>query len=230
MTDRDPLAALLAGHDPWFEPSRPPRWTGHPLRHRRRNRPVTYRVRLDLLDTKPPIWRRLDLVSNLALDELHVIIQVAMGWTDSHLHTFAVGGRPFSPSAFRFLNPYEAAEGERGTPEHSVALDETVHAPGDRLWYTYDFGDGWDHALKLEQVRPRRPSDPAFVCVGGRRACPPEDCGGVYGYEELLAYREDPEGAPEQLTERAEYFLPEEFDPAAFDVDEVNEAFDDIRA
>lgn len=192
---------------------------------------MTYRVRLDLLDAKPPIWRRLDVASDLYLDDLHVVVQAAMGWSDSHLHAFSAGGRVFMPGSFQFLNEFDVAEGERGTPEAQVRLDEVLREPGDRLWYTYDFGDGWDHVLKLESVQTRRAGDAAFRCVGGRRACPPEDCGGIPGYEDLLAYREDPASVPDWVAERAaEFWAAGNFDPAEFSVAETNDALDAIRA
>lgn len=193
---------------------------------------MTYRVRLDLLDAKPPIWRRLELASDLYLDDVHAVIQVAMGWTNSHLHAFSAGGPPFFPGSFRFLNPFDVAEGEPGTPSSHVRIDEILHDVGDRLWYTYDFGDGWDHVVKLETVTPRRTDDLAFHCVGGRRACPPENCGGVPGYEDILAYLDDPTGVPEWIAEHARELGAgaDRFEPAAFDVEEINRALDSIRA
>ena len=171
MTDPHELFAQLPADTlAWQEPAPPPRWTGHPLRHKRRPRVMTYRVRLDLLDAKPPIWRRLDVASDLYLDDLHVVIQAAMGWSDSHLYAFAAGGRVFMPGSFQFLNEFDVAEGERGTPEAQVRLDEVQRGPGDRLWYTYDFGDGWEHVLKLESVLTRRAGDSAFRCVWGAGA------------------------------------------------------------
>lgn len=230
MADPHDLTALIRGLQGlglgWGVPPSPT-WSGHPLRRRRRSKPVTYRVRLDLMDAKPPIWRRLDLASDLFLDDVHEVIQVAMGWTNSHLHAFAAGGRAFGPGALCFLNAFDVEEGEEGTDEAEVRLDEILHGPGDRLWYEYDYGDGWSHVLKLEKVLPRA-GDTAAVCVGGRRACPPEDCGGVYGYQELLAYAVDPAGAPEWVAEAMDHYLSaDEFDPAAFDLDEVNEALAD---
>lgn len=229
----DDLAELLSdlddddGDHGWLPVE--PRWREHPLRHDRRARPVTYRVRLDLLDAKPPIWRRLDLASDIYLDDLHAIIQVAMGWDDAHLHAFAAGRQPFSHRGFQFANDY--IEGYPFTHEAEVRLDETMREPGDWLGYTYDFGDTWRHLLKLEAVRPRGAGDPAFTCITGRRACPPEDCGGVWGYQNLLVYVEDPSDAPDWFIEQAEEFLDgREFDPARFDLEAVNRALDDIRA
>lgn len=232
VTDPDDDVAELLGDldddgDDWLPAES--QWRDHPLRHEQRARPVTYRVRLDLLDAKPPIWRRLDLASDIYLDDLHAIIQVAMGWDDAHLHAFSVGRQPFSHHGFQFANDY--VEGYPFTHEAEVRLDETLREPGDRLRYTYDFGDTWRHSLRLEEVRPRGAGHPAFTCVTGRRACPPEDCGGIWGYQALLAYLENPLDTPDWFVEQAEEFLDgERFDPTAFEVQEVNKALDAIRA
>src|SRR5699024_7913873 len=159
------------------------------------------------------------------------VIQAAMGWTNSHLHAFAAGGPMFTPRSFGFLNDFDVAEGEPGTPESHVRLDEVLHETGDRLWTTYDAGDGWGHVLKLPAVHPRRSGDSAFRCVGGRRACPPEDCGGMPGYDSLLAYREDPASVSDWEAEvAADFWDNGDFDPVAFSVAETNEALDAIRA
>jgi len=168
-----------------------------------RREPVTYRVRIDLDGARPPIWRRLDLHSDLPLNVVHQVLQSAFGWTDSHLHRFALGGDAFDGTAEWFLCPFDVQEGEDGTPEQQVRLDEVLAEPGDRLAYTYDYGDGWDHTIVLEQVLPAAPGAPVAVCVDGRRACPPEDCGGLRTAAELAEVLDD---------------------PAHFDLDEANEA------
>lgn len=147
----------------------------------------TYRLRVDLRDTSPPVWRRLEVDADLKLDELHRVVQAAFGWTDSHLHCFSVG-HPFDRDSTVFLCPFEVEDGDReGLDARTVRLDEVVVASGDVLHYMYDYGDGWHHTLRVEQVAGRRPGAPRAACVGGRRAGPPEDCGGVWGYEELAA-------------------------------------------
>lgn len=172
-----------------------PRYADDPTDHaapRSRRRPrqpeaVRYRIRVDLAGTKPPLWRRLELASDLFLDEVHEILQVAFGWTDSHLHQFGSGPRYHSPETEYYLCPYQAVEGERGLPEEDVRLDEVLADPGDRLFYLYDFGDDWEHVIRLEAVAPRDDTAPGAVCLDGRRDEPPEDCGGVDGYELISA-------------------------------------------
>jgi len=166
---------------------------------RRPRRPdvVRYRVRVDLSGTKPPLWRRLELASDLFLDEVHEILQVAFGWTDSHLHQFGSGPRYYSPETEYYLCPFQEEEGEPGVPEEAVRLDEVLAEPGDKLFYVYDFGDDWEHVIRLDAVTPRDnavpnwpgppATAPAAVCLDGRRDGPPEDCGGVGGYELISA-------------------------------------------
>jgi len=166
-----------------------------------------YRVRIDLDYAKPPIWRRLVLRSDLTLDRVHDIIQAAFGWWDTHLHTFALGARPFSPGVQRFLCPFDVEE-EGGIPASEVRLDETLQEVGDELFYLYDYGDNWGHTIKLEEVTPASPETREAVCTGGKRAAPPEDCGSLRTAEEL-----------------AEVLL----DPTYFNVEEVNAALADTN-
>ena len=160
-----------------------------PSRRRpRRSDEVTYRVRIDLKDAKPPIWRRLDVSSHLPLDEVHEIIQTAFEWTDSHLHRFALGTSVWDLDAESFLCPYDVEDGDTdGVPAHDVRLDEVLVDVGDRLLYVYDYGDSWEHVVRLEAIYDRTGDQPTAMCVDGRRAGPPEDCGGIWGYSELVA-------------------------------------------
>ncbi|WP_157073277.1 plasmid pRiA4b ORF-3 family protein [Kribbia dieselivorans] len=142
-----------------------------------------FRVRLDLLDTMPVVWRRLDLPGDITLPTLHDVIQAAMGWADSHLHRFRTGDDYGSP---HFLTVFDVQEGEDGLLEDDVRLDQVITREGDALWYEYDFGDGWNHRLVVEEVLADPPSAP--ICLAGEMACPPEDCGGIPGYEALAEW------------------------------------------
>ncbi|MFE5700493.1 plasmid pRiA4b ORF-3 family protein [Rhodococcus koreensis] len=143
--------------------------------HARRSQPATFQIRVDLDDAKPPIWRRLLLSSELMLDELHAVLQPAMGWTDSHLHQFLVGENKVDRFAEQFHMQFMLDEGADGVLENRVRLDELLTEPTDRLFYRYDFGDGWEHTLVAEKVLPRAGDEPPALCIGGARACPPED-------------------------------------------------------
>jgi hypothetical protein len=173
------------------------------LRKARRDLVVLHRVRVDLAHARPPIWRRLDLRSDVTLDVVHLVLQAAFDWADSHLHRFALGGGPFDRDSELFLCPYDVEEGEDdGTPVSDVRLDETMQDPGDVLRYVYDYGDAWQLTLRLEQVLPAEDGTPSATCVDGRRAAPPEDCGGITDAAELAEVLDD---------------------PAHFDADEVNQ-------
>ncbi len=178
--------------------------TGNPnLRRLRREDPVVFRVRVDLNDAQPPIWRRLDLRSDLTLAAVHAILQAAYDWTDSHLHRFSIGGDAFDMAAEWFLCEWDAEEGEdEGTPDADVTLDETLVDPGDVLHYVYDYGDNWDLTIRLEEVLDLTDQTAPARCVDGERAAPPDDCGGIRDADALIE------------------ILP---DPAAFDVDELNQ-------
>ncbi len=191
---------------------------------RKRSKKAAYVVRIDLDNARPPIWRRLRLASDLTLGQMHDLVQIAMGWTDSHLHHFVMGPDDRDLRRQYFLAPYDIEEGEQGIDEDDVRLDQVLAKPGQRLFYEYDFGDGWWHTIKLEKVEPWVDGAPDAVCVTGRRACPPEDIGGIYGFEEaltLLAGQTD--GVDPEWVKQITDWLGD-FDPTHFSVDEVNEA------
>ncbi len=146
---------------------------------------MTLRIRVELRDVEPSIWRVLDVPATTTLPVLHQVLQVAMGWTDSHLHEFT-DGDPLARRPVRSFVP--AADLEDGwgdgEPEDHVTVGELLRVPGDTLHYLYDFGDDWRHVLTLESVTPDD-VDRARL-VDGARACPPEDCGGAPGYEHLV--------------------------------------------
>lgn len=138
-------------------------------------------MHVELTGTQPPVWRRVDLASDLFLDRIHDVLQMVMGWQDYHLHQFASGGQAHDPKAENYVMPAGLAEGIVGIDERRVRLDEVLVGPGDRLFYEYDFGDSWSHTLDLEEVIDRSPGADPARCVGGEWACPPEDCGGIGG-------------------------------------------------
>ena len=183
-----------------------------------------FRVRLDLRESRPPVWRRLELAGDLTFPRLHEVFQAAMGWTDRHLHRFRTGRD--HRSAY-FVTSFDLEEGDHGVLEDDVRLDQLVATVGDRLWYEYDFGDGWDHVLTVEKVLDEAP--PPVRCTVGRLACPPEDCGGIGGYEELVAWVRggyDEALLPEGCDDAAHAYdwLPLDWHPDGFDLKEANAA------
>lgn len=174
-----------------------------------------YQLKVTLRGTKPPIWRRLQVPADMDLGTLHTVIQLAMGWGNCHLHQFLVGDACYSDPEFEMEDPDVGDENE-------TLLSEVAPAEGARFRYEYDFGDGWDHDILVEKVLPpgERPG-PRAVCLGGKRACPPEDCGAVSGYQELVEAMRDPKhGRHEELKE----WLGGRFDPEEFDLADVNAA------
>jgi len=167
----------------------------------------TYRLKITLMHTEPPIWRRIQVPGSVNLSELHTMIQTAMGWEDCHLHEFEIRG-------VRYGEP-----GHHGGPvvsESTVQLADVARKRS-RLAYTYDFGDDWRHEVLVEDVVPA--SEPTPVCLDGQLACPPEDVGGAWGYAGFLEAYADP---THQDYEHFHEWAGENFDPAAFDVEEVN--------
>lgn len=179
-------------------------------------------LRVELADTDPSVWRRLEVPGSLTLPELHDAIQASMGWEHSHLHQFRTGSDRRSPT---FLNDFAVGEGEPGVPEAGVRLDQVIHAEGETLWYEYDFGDGWDHTLTIEAVLDEAPA--TARCTAAERACPPEDCGGIPGYAEFAAWARAgfaDDAAPAFFSTPAEArdWLPDGWHPDAVDLDAIN--------
>jgi hypothetical protein len=173
-----------------------------------------FQIKVTLQRTKPPIWRRILVAPDIKLDKLHDVLQIVMGWDDSHLYEFETPGGRFSDS--RVID----SAFDMDEPENSkkANLKSVLHRPKSHIRYEYDFGDGWDHQLLLEKVVELE--NPVLaVCLGGARACPPEDCGGPWGYGNLQAILKNPEHPEHE--EMSEWIGPG-FDPDAFDVEAIN--------
>ncbi|KRE62947.1 plasmid pRiA4b ORF-3 family protein [Nostocoides sp. Soil756] len=185
-------------------------------------------VAIELVGSKPRIWRRLALPGDLTLDRVHPLLQAAMGWTDSHLHHFQPGiGRRYDEPYF--LTEFDVEEGDEGVLETEARIDQVLRDPGDRMLYLYDFGDGWEHRLTLESVSPLTPETRQPACLAGARACPPEDVGGIHGHHELAVWLRagasaDAVPAPFEDAAQAWDWLPVDYDPDAFDVEETTAA------
>jgi hypothetical protein len=162
--------------------------------------------------TKPPVWRRIAVPAGLTLDLLHEVIQAAMGWEDGHMHVFSTPGRD-----------YGVPGSDLGyADERKVMLAQVLPRPGARMRYTYDFGDDWEHDIVLEKILS--PDTAAGLsCLAGKGACPPEDCGGAWGYASLKEALADPgHEEHEDLLDWLGLDSAADFDPARFRLDEVN--------
>ncbi len=136
-----------------------------------------YRLRISLNEVRPSVWRRVLVRETCTLARLHEVIQIAMGWENSHLHMFTFDGR-------RFGNPKWLDM--PGLESESIQLRKVLTQPKQRMFYAYDFGDGWHHEVALEAIEDAHPLAKFPKCVDGARACPPEDIGGPPGYEEFV--------------------------------------------
>jgi hypothetical protein len=172
---------------------------------------TVYQLKITLLNFRPPIWRRIQ-VRDCTLKKLHEHIQTAMGWFNSHLHHFRLGEQLYGDS-FLMEDSFEDLGYEDST---STLLSDLLPKQGKRLLYEYDFGDSWHHEVLFEKCVPGEPGQKYPRCVDGRRTCPPEDVGGVWGYAEFLEAVQNPDH--EEHEEMLEWvggkFDPEAFDPA----------------
>jgi hypothetical protein len=171
-----------------------------------------FQVKVTLLDIEPPIWRRVIVDGRRTLDHLHDVIQCAFGWSDHHLHEFEIGS-----TRYALPDPDDDWD-EPPQDERRTRLD-AVAGEGSSFRYTYDFGDGWDHEITVEGLLAADTTPALPSCIDGGRACPPEDCGGTWGYRELLEILAHP--AHPEHDERREWigrpFDPEAFDPSEFE-------------
>ena len=169
-----------------------------------------YQLKITLRHTHPPIWRRIEVPADIKLGKLHDVLQAVMGWYDSHLHAFRVGHTSYGVPQPEFPGDFQN--------ERNVRLGQLV-GKGNKLIYEYDFGDGWEHELLVEKVLPAEKGRRYPLCLAGKRACPPEDCGGPWGYERLLEVLRAPKH--EEHEEMREW-IGGDFDPEAFDLTAVN--------
>lgn len=169
-----------------------------------------YQLKVTLVGLRPPIWRRVLVDGASTLDEVHEVIQAAFGWWDYHLHEFEINGRRYG------VPDPDDDWGEPALDERRARLDRLA-VPGSSFEYVYDFGDYWRHRVDVEKVVLASGVVAVPACIGGRRACPPEDCGGTGGYKDLVEILADP-NHPErdEWVERYEGFDPERFDCAEF--------------
>jgi len=141
-------------------------------------------LKIHLLDIEPAVWRRFVVPASITLDRLHDVIQIVMGWTDSHLHEFTIGNKRYTE--------YPESK-EDGLACGRYRLGDLIKQKGRIFRYLYDFGDSWEHELVLEESRYFNPEmRTELVCLEGERGCPPEDVGGVPGYFEFLNVLKDP--------------------------------------
>lgn len=179
---------------------------------------VIYQLKVTLKHFRPPIWRRIQVADEITLAQLHAILIAVMGWADYHLHDFTIGGARYSEPSEEDWEPVK--------DERRYRLNQIVSGEKFKFVYQYDFGDSWDHEIRLEKMLPPETDAQYPRCVAGARACPPEDVGGVWGYAEFLDAIHDPE---HEEHDRYLEWIGGEFDPEAFDLSAVNAALRRLR-
>lgn len=201
------LCAARAGKSP-AEPKR----SGRSCRN---SSGAVYQLKVTLEGIRPPIWRRVQVAADTRMSELHRVLQAAMGWRDEHVHLFFAGNLKIGEA-----HPEWESCGERITDDRTVELRTVAPGEKSRFTYRYDLGDGWEHSVVVEKVLPPGSTADLPRCLGGRRACPPEDSGGIEGYRRLLRVLDDP-GDPEH--DDLKQWVGGAWDPGSFELERANE-------
>jgi hypothetical protein len=178
-----------------------------------------YQIKVTLKDSKPPIWRRIQVTGDTTLHTFHHILQVIMGWSSSHRHVFIVGTT--------FYGVPDPEYGFEMRDEKEALLNQFVSARESRFTYEYDFGDCWQHEILVEKILPMKKGAQYPSCLGGKRACPPEDCGGIWEYADILEAVQDPDHP--QYYDMLKW-VEDGFDPESFDLGEINRQLKTIKA
>lgn len=184
--------------------------------------PEIYQLKVTLLGTSPPIWRRLLVPADLTLALLHDVLQAAMGWQNCHMHEFSVGrrhfGQPHPDDQLMGMPPVEN--------EHTVRLAGILGRVGAKALYTYDLGDSWEHGIVLEKRLPVDLNMTYPVCTDGQLACPPEDCGGIPGFYDFVEAINDPK---HEHHEEMRDWIGDDYDPRALSIDKINRLLTPMR-
>jgi len=182
-----------------------------------------YQIKITLDGVKPPIWRRIVVNSDTPLEDFHKIIQTTMGWTNSHMHQFIKGDTYYTDDGE--IDDDFSLEGiNREINYIDTKISDLLVKEKDDIKYEYDFGDDWEHTILLEKIKENSVKIALPKCLKGSRACPIEDCGGVWGYENLIKIMNNPKH-PEHK-EMADW-IGDVFDPEEFDIDIVNEMLEE---
>ncbi len=183
----------------------------------KQNNAKVFSIRISLKGISPTIWRRVEVPYNFTLHELHMVIQAAMGWENYHLYDFTIGKTHFSVPSDDW--PSEDEDSEKTYINKLVFIGKSA-----TMTYEYDFGDDWIHTVKIDKILPENEDVDYPRCVSGKRACPPEDSGGPYGYLNMLNILEDPKN--EEYNDIKEW-IGEDFDPEYFNLEEANDRVND---
>jgi hypothetical protein len=174
-----------------------------------------YQIQIALIGFKPKIWRRLLIPSDLLLSDLHKIIQTSMGWENEHLHQF-IKNRMFYTVRMKDDDFWD----EMANVDYKkIKISDLLTEEGEKIIYEYDFGDNWEHDVILEKILPFDKKMEIPFCLNGKMNCPPEDCGGIWGYSDMLKIIKQP--GHKEYNNVIEW-LGDEFDSEYFDRDQIN--------
>ncbi|MGB5632520.1 MAG: plasmid pRiA4b ORF-3 family protein [Waterburya sp.] len=183
------------------------------------NSKTIYQLKISLRDIRPPIWRRVQVQSSTTLSDLHLMIQAAMGWYNCHLHSFSIQGIEYGKP--------EPDYGLDLRDENKAKLSSVIKQEKSKFSYIYDFGDSWEHSILVEKILPKEPKVSYPLCIKAKRACPPEDCGGAWGYMEFLEAMQDP-NHPEH--ENFQEWIEGNFNSEFYDLQEINQRLADFES
>lgn len=171
-----------------------------------------YQLKVTLMYSDPVIWRRIQVLASTSLGALHNILQTTMGWDNAHLHQFIHKKTYYAPD-----NPW--ADEDYAEDYEGIQVNHLLTRARGKMQYEYDFGDAWLHEILVEKTLDRTETGQYPICIAGEMACPPEDCGGVWGYMKMLKVLSDPE---DEEYEDILYWVGEDFDPKEFDEEKIN--------
>jgi hypothetical protein len=179
-------------------------------------RKMIYQIHLSLLGSNPKIWRRILIQSDLLLSDFHKVIQTSMGWTNSHLHLFNK-----NETCYAEKTDDDFTWEELGHVDYQeMKISDLLNNEEERILYEYDFGDGWEHEIILEKILPGEGNELGKpICLAGKMNCPPEDCGGIRGYSDMLEILKNPD---HEEYESFIVWLGGKFDPEHFNLSRVN--------
>lgn len=180
-----------------------------------------YRVHVSIREINPAIWRRIELSSQTTLKQFHRVLQIVMGWKNQHLHEYIIEGQRYGTPDPAYDDPGQVLR------ETGVCLVTVLPKPGVEILYLYDFGDFWQHDIRLEAVLPPESGVSYPRLLDGARSCPPEDCGGKSGYADLLEILLDP--THEEFEQMREWAGPR-FNAEVFSAAAVNQLLQKRRS
>jgi hypothetical protein len=174
-----------------------------------------YQLKIELKGSEPAIWRRIQVAEDTSFSDLHDILQLTMGWENNHLYEFKVN----KIKVYDFEEKIDDGSNPTERDSMDTFLNDIVNLVKTKFTYTYDFGDNWEHEIQVEKILPADKENPFPICLGGERACPPEDCGGILGYQNLLSILSN-KNHPEY--EEISTWLGGDWDAESFNCDHVN--------